>query len=946
MNAWLDRLNSDQREAAEHGQGPLLVLAGAGTGKTAVLAARYQVLIQMRDVAPEAIVVLTFTDKAAGEMLDRIEQDAPILAGERWLSTYHAFAQRLLREEGWQSLVGSAFRIVTPVEEWELMRAVLFELKPPLLFAAQRPHEMIRPLLKLIERAKQELVTPEDFARAAAALPSDGGGPSDRMQQAAAVYARYQSRLIARHLLDFDDTIAYLVQLLEQQPAVLERYQQQFQYLMVDEFQDSNFAQSRLLEMLAARHRNLAVVGDDDQSIYKFRGASLANLTRFTRLFPEARVVRLEQNYRSSANILRAANGLIAANEGRMAKRLWTTRAPGAPVTVLEASGLAAEVEGVADLIQAAIGSGRRRPQDLAVLVRANAHLPPFAGALRRRGIPYQLTGGRGFYLQPEVKDLHAYLKAIADPDDSVALVRLLTLPRYRVDPFQVIRWQRQATEGGVSLFALVQAQALATEFPTVALLLRDLKELAGQALRLDVQDLFFELMDRTQYLDLLAHREAIERMQISANVQKFADLITDFCDTHDDHRLAALLEYLTLAEEAQADEEVAPLDAALDAVQLMTVHQAKGLEFPVVCLVHLVEGRFPQPRRADFLPLPDALIKEELPPSATHLAEERRLAYVAMTRAREELYFSHAVRYEGAKEWRPSAFLREMELNAPDFDFREAVLQRLPLPEVQPAVLGRAATAEPPAQLELLLEGLPARAVLSFTQIDCYQRCPQMYEYRYVYRLPTRMRPQAQFGRILHRAIQTVLTGATAEVEISWGVVEEAYRQAWEAERFRAPLQEADLRTLGAVYLRRLWEQGELKRPLLVEQPFSLAIRGVRVKGRIDRVDRLVDGTYELVDYKSGAPRVAKELVGDLQLGLYALAAREVFRFEPLRLAHYYLETGERVVVDKSVERLEQDRATVTRVAAAIAAEDFTARPERWKCAACDFRLLCPSAC
>lgn len=945
MTPWLDRLNSDQREAAEHGNGPLLVLAGAGTGKTSVIAARYQVLTQMRGVPVDAVVVLTFTEKATGEMIDRIEQDAPVLAGERWISTYHAFAQRLLRADAWRAGLSGAFRIITPVEQWELMRDVLFELKPPLLFAIQRPHDTVRPLLKLVERAKQELVTPLEFANWAAALPADDGGPHERMRQVGAVYAGYQALLRRRNLLDFDDTIAYLVELLDRHADVLERYQEQFQYLMVDEFQDTNFSQSRLMEALAARHRNLAVVGDDDQSIYKFRGASLANLERFKRLFPEAHMVRLEQNYRSTAAILRAAAGLIAANQGRMEKRLWSEVNDGEPVTVLEASGGTAEVEGVANLVQEEVASGRRRPQDIAILVRANAHIGAFAQALRRRGIPYQISGGRGFYQQPEVKDIQACLKVIADPDDSVSLARVLTLPHYRVDPVQVIRWQRQAHEARLTLFAVLTTRASAGEFPQVARLLADLRYLAGQALRQGMEDLFFDLMDQTRYLDLLAHLEPIERLQISANVQKFAEVISDFCDTHADQRLAAFLEHLRLAEEAQTDEEVAPLEARLDAVQLMTVHQAKGLEFPVVCLVHFAEGRFPQHRRGEPLPLPDALIKEELPAEGTHLAEERRLAYVAMTRAREELYLSYAHRYEGAKDWRASTFLREIELGASDFDFQTPLLRRIALPDVAPAPRLRAPLEPQPAQLELKLEGAPQRMVLSYTQIDCYLRCPQMYQYRYVYRLPTRQRAQAQFGRILHQAIQAVAANAEAGAEIAWETVREAYRQAWLAERFVAPQQEDGMRALGLAFLRRLWEQGEMRRPLLVEQPFALALSGVRVRGRIDRIDKLPDGTYELLDYKSGAPKTARDLVFDLQLGLYALAAREVFRFDPLRLTYYYLETGERVVVEKTPERLQEDRAAVAGVAAAIAAEDFTARPERRKCAGCDFKLLCPSA-
>jgi DNA helicase-2/ATP-dependent DNA helicase PcrA len=929
MNAVEVGLTDAQRTAITHARGPLLIVAGAGAGKTRVLVERYQRLRQ-EGVPAETILLLTFTEKAAREILDRVEHQDSLPTGERFVTTYHAFAQRFLQEEGWLCGVPKGFRIVSEVRKWELMRDVLLALRPPHLFHAQRPYERIRELLTLVERAKQELVSPAEFQAWANSLTEVEDPMIAAQREAAAVYAEYQQRMLAEDRLDFDDTIFYSVQLLSAEPSVQRRQAHRFTHVMVDEFQDTNFAQSRLLELLAGPDRNIAVVGDDDQSIYKFRGASVANLKRFRAVFPDATVVHLGENFRSRGPILRAAARLIAADPDRLDKQLRATRGEGPPVSVLTAASVTEEADAVAAYVKRSIDEGRHRPNSIALLLRANAHLHNFARALQRSGIAYQVSGGRGFYQQPEIKDCLAYLRAIDNPDDTICLMRLLSLPRYAVDPVRAGRWSQAAREGGRRFF-----DSLAdVEDDGAGRLTTDLRRFAGQAMRLGVDDLFYEVMEQTRYLDLDRFGGPIERLQVSANVQKLAELISAYCDEHADHHLAAYLKHLDATEAAQADEEIAPLDETVNAVHLMTVHQAKGLEFGLVVIPHLVEGRFPATRRGEGLTLPNELLKEDLPPAELHLAEERRLAYVAITRAREEVVCTLAGRYEGVKDWRPSRFLppvrgdeaRELAassiLDAPAAGFNEVA-----------------------RQVELPLNEAPPIAALSYTQVDTYLRCPQMFQYRFVFKLPTRPRPQMQFGRILHEALKDALGSIERERPLTWEMVDAAYVAAWARERFCAPEQAPSLQDLGRSYLRRAYDAGDLSKPLLLEQPFSLRVDGLRLTGRIDRVDRHPDGTYEVIDYKTGSARRAAELQRDLQLGVYALAATEVFRFDPLSLSYYYLETGERVTVDKPHERLVEDRQTILKVAEGIRAELFVAKPERMKCAGCDFRLLCPSA-
>ena len=922
-------LNEAQRRAVAHTTGPLLIVAGAGTGKTRVLVERYRRLRQ-EGVPAERILLLTFTEKAAGEVLDRVEREDYLPAGERYILTYHAFAQRFLQEEGWLCGIPRGFRMVSEVHKWELMRDVLFASRPPRLFHAQRPYERIGDLLKLVERAKQELISPEEFSGWAKSALGVDDPTVEAQVQAASVYAAYQARMVAENRLDFDDTIFYSARLMMTELTVKQRQGGRFEQIMVDEFQDTNYAQSRLLELLSESHRNLCVVGDDDQSIYKFRGASVANLRRFREIFPEAATIRLEDNYRSRGPILRAAERLILDDEARLEKQLRPTRGEGRPVSIIHAPGVGEEAEAVATYVKNAIDEGRHRPVEIAILLRANAHLHNFARALQRKDVAYQVSGGRGFYQQPEIKDCLAMLRAIDSPDDVVCLMRLLTLPRYPLDSVLAGRWAREARDGGRRFYDLLESSSEAGP----KRLCHDLRAFALMAQRVGVDDLFYDVMEQTRYLDVDRFGGPIERLQVSANVQKLAELIAAYCDEHEDHHLRAYLDHLNLTEAAQADEEIAALDDTLNAVHLMTVHQAKGLEFGLVVMPHLVDGRFPANRRGESLTLPDALLKEELPAAELHLAEERRLAYVAVTRAREELVCTLASRYEGVKDWRPSRFLTPIRGS----DARDLMATQM---LSDPA----AGLVELTQQVELPLSEAPPIAALSYTQVDTYQRCPQMYQYRFVFRLPTRPRPQMQFGRILHEALKDALGSIERDRPLTWEMVDGAYVAAWTRERFCAPEQAPSLQDLGRTYLLNAFNAGDLSKPLLLEQPFSLRVDQLRLTGRIDRIDRMADGTYEVIDYKTGSARRAAELQRDLQLGVYALAAREVFRFNPLSLSYYYLETSERVTVEKPLERLEEDRQTIIKVAEGIRAEQFPARPDRMKCSGCDFRLLCPSS-
>ena len=966
-------LNPRQSEASNNLNGQLLVLAGPGTGKTRVVTYRYLNLLSQPGVGTDSILVLTFTEKAAQEMHDRIAVLCKTGYSELNVSTFHSFAYRFLREEGRRLPIPRTFRIAQEVERWRTMCAVLTRLRPDDLYRLPRPLDVAPDLLKLIERAKQEMAGPEDYRRIAADMAHQNHLGAELQVEVARVYAAHQEQLMGAGLLDYDDTIYWAVRLLEQDPETLARWRQRVSHIMVDEFQDTNFSQLRLVELLAGEDGNIAVVGDDDQSIYKFRGASVANLRRFRKTYPGLSIVRLEENYRSTRQILMPAFRLVGHNPERVRKDVFSER-EGPPARLYLAPDRDHEVawcvERIVELldVDGAHGAHEEMPAgEIAVLVRTNAQLRPFARALQRAGIPYQLLGGRGFLDQPEIKDLRALLQLVVDPSDTNAGARVLAMPGCGVPGTEILRLTAAARRDEVTLedaFAaarhaaarddggeehanegnpLVGRQGDPGAWERATRLLTLVGDLRTESLRGSAEEVVFSALERTRYVDLLDYPHEIQRIQAGANIQKFTEVCASFCENDGgDGTLAAFVEYLEAVEASHSEETIAPLDFGADAIHLMTVHRSKGLEFGAVFLPGLVEDRFPSRNRGEALPLPQELIAEEVGNRDPSVAEERRLAFVALTRAKRHLFLSAAERYEGTKRWKPSRFLAEMGfLPAPDGTVVEALAPE-PAPEVDPPA------PAPAAQAALPMGGHPdvPELSVSYSQLDLYQRCPRAYQYRYVYRLPTRPSPEQEFGIAVHAALREILEGARAGQPPEDEAVA-VFDRIFAGQRFSDPVN-ADLwLERGRGFIRALHRRGRLDGRALhlePERPFTLNLPGFRVQGRVDRIDRTREG-FRLIDYKTGETKEDWQLERDLQLGLYAIAAERVFRLKPVTMAICYLDDATEIEVLKTTSQLDTDRELAGELAGGIMAADFTPAPAPWKCAHCDFRLVCDAA-
>ena len=856
------RLGREQMRAASTSDGPVRVVAGAGTGKTAVIAERFRRQVES-GVSPASILVMTFTERAAAEMRQRIEQliDAPAPS----VGTFHSVALRWLREDGRSVGVPPGFRIVTGADRWILARELMWSIADYALVGDERPDDLVAPALQVLERLKQELVPLERLDRWARA--TDDRERGELLRACVKLFQAYERECRRRRLLDFDDLLLLAVRMLEKHPQLLRRYTTRYPHVLVDEHQDLNLAQERLVELIAVGG-DAFVVGDDDQSIYRFRGASRASLERFLVSFPTARTITLGRNRRSSRRVVAAASALIGHNSDRLGKQLRSAE-PGPAVELWRCKESRSEAVAIARESARLIAAGTA-PSRIAILCRTNAIARPVAAALADGRVPHAVIGGHGFHDLPEVKDVIAMLRVLRDPADRVALAR-----------------------------------------PAAAALEPLLIGLSPKAAELDVRDLFFELMEESRH-------------PAPPNVVKLGDEIAEFCERSPIHSLEAFMQHLDLVLLSGEDEEPAPGEAA-DAVQVMTIHQSKGLEFDAVFVPSLVEGRLPQAARSPRFELPPAVLEPLVRGREDVIAEERRLLYVAMTRARRRLYLTRAVHYEGGRRWRDSRFLEEVRMGAP----RAVVEKDMP--------------AIPPPSVSVTTNGHAGEVHLSYSAITAYRDCPRQYWYRYVEKLPVVQSAEAVHGVILHETLRRAGELLRQGVPVTPGRLRALHRGVWSESAFPDPRRAAAFKRLGAAELEAYRAQGGLDQaPAFVEQPFTVAVDGWTLRGVIDRIDRAGKG-WRIVDYKSGRPVTRRRR--DLQVALYALGARSALRLEPLELEVVYLASGESVRVESVESLLREAEVDGTAVADGIREGAFPSRPERRRCRLCPYRLACVDA-
>jgi len=968
-----ERLNPQQKAAVRHGQGPLLVVAGAGTGKTRVITERIRRLLESDPALEgESVLGLTFTDKAAAQMKHRVVRATGERGNGVWLSTFHSFCLNAILLPRRPEL-----RALDEPDHWILLRRNMRLLGLDRYRRLAEPGQFLGDFVRFFSRCQDELVTPDEYDRYVAARRAKFGREKDSLDEAAraaqeesiaqqeevARAYRISDRLVReRNQVTFGMQMLEAVRLLQNDAALRKELRARYRHILVDEFQDTNIAQIELLWLLAGGHRNIVAVGDDDQAIYRFRGASFGSFTIFLERFagPRAaagadgrsRVLQpLTHNYRSSGRILRVAGQVIAQNERSPFfpdKKLTPEKLEGVKVRIAELATAEDEARWVASEIERRHAAGEPW-RNFAALYRMHTHRQRLVESLAARQIPFVIRN-LSILQNPLVRDVAAYLRLIAWLGDDVACARVLAAPAWGLEPADLVRLaERSSKSKGIALWdALTAAQGelnFAQKHKRTGELVTLIEKLRRRARELPVSELLDALAAELEI--------AIVATETDRNyLDRLAGFVREWEPKSETRKLPEFTEYLDYYEQAGGQINLEE-ETGADAVQLMTVHAAKGLEFPHVFLLRMTQGGFPATPKPRVLEFPPELMKEELPKGDFHIQEERRLCYVALTRAKETLTLTTVVN----KRSKPSVFLDDILMDA---RFAAANVERLapkvaPQTEIAPAKDGDLFGAEREnarvysriAQWALryrppVFEPLQ----LSASAIEAYDACPQKYLFSRVWGIRGGPHAATSFGSVMHTTIKHFMDALRKRRRVPFEDVQAIFEREWTSAGFEDAYQEEEYKREGLAELRVFHASIIAAAPevLAQEKYFELPLeQDIVITGRIDQLNRLGASEVEIVDYKTGRPRPESQARKSLQLSIYALAAREILELDPARLVFYNLQSNQAVATTRDAKQLKQAKDTVLEVAGDIRAGEFPARPG-FACKSCEYEPLCPA--
>jgi DNA helicase II / ATP-dependent DNA helicase PcrA len=965
--------NEAQRRAIMHGSGPLLVIAGAGTGKTRVITERIRHLLES-DAAllGENILGLTFTKKAAGEMKSRVVK----AAGERGknvvLATFHSFCETQLKEVDPNRLA------LEDVDHWILLRRNLARLKLEKYRRLAEPGQFLSDFVRFFSRCQDELVSSEDYQAFADQLAAeleqekpalDEDTAKERaehvalQQEIARAYRASEEILREKRAIAVNGLISETVALLRSDTKRCRALQERFNHVLVDEFQDTNIAQLELLHLLTNDSRNIVVVGDNDQAIYRFRGASFGSFKLFLQRFAGWKEgedstphrVTLTENYRSTPNVLRVATQAIGMNETSPdfpKKVLHPNRPEGEKIRIVELDSPESEAFWVAEELQRLHKAGRRW-KDFSVLYRQHNHRDRMVEELSTRKIPFVISK-LSILEHPLVRDVLAYLQVIAHPYEDIACARVLSAPAWHLQPEDLVRLaERAAKVRGKALYDMLQTPQGQLPFDASHSACDQLLEFLSTQRKLlrrhTAREILSELLD---WLEVPQRVSAEDRKYLN----RLAQFVKDWEPKSETRGLAEFLEYLDYFEQADGTLSLED-DAPGDAVQLMTVHGAKGLEFPHVFLLRVNSNAFPARKRSPLFEFPVRLMKEELPQGDFHIQEERRLFYVALTRAQERLTLTTVTE----KKNKVPVFIEDILLE-PAIRRRD-VLQLAPKVKIDgddkkpgmeaveaelfeasagpPKIFSRIArwaeTYHPPT---------PEPLKLSSSGVENYRKCPQQFAFRSLWSLKEGPGAARSFGSVMHTTIKRFVEQLKRGVKLPFEEVQRIYETEWTSAGYEDEYQEAEykkdgLEQLKAFHASMLADPPEV---LELEKPFELPLENdVILTGRIDQVNRLDRNEVEIIDYKTGKPRQEADARKALQLSIYALAAKEIFEWNPTRLVFHYLQNNSALITARDSKQLDDAQDIIQECAADIRAKNFPTSPG-FTCRGCAYRLICPA--
>lgn len=971
--------NDNQKLAIEYLDGPILIVAGAGTGKTTTLVEKIHHIVESGRAAPHEILALTFTEKAASEMEQRVDEKLPLGYTQTAISTFHSYADTILRSEGISLGLTPTYRLMTEAETVSYLKQRLFSFNLKHFRPLGNPGKFLEALIQFTSRLRDEDVSPAQYRAWTDTLKPDEARDEDEIAhlvELAHVYELYQQKKAEDGVMDYGDLIYYLMVLLRTKPHVLARLRSELKYVFVDEFQDTNIAQYELIKLLCPPKDKsgpvLTVVGDDSQAIYKFRGASVSNILTFMNDYEGAKQVTLNVNYRSNQTILDTSYRLIKHNDPDtleaqlgISKRLIAgSGQKGTPVEYT----LTTRVEDEAVFVAAKIKEHAKKFHfgDIALLVRANNHADPFVKEFAHAGIPYQFHGPSALYKQDSVKDLIAYLQVLADPEDATAMYRVLSMKIFQLDARDLAylvsfskktaQTLHHAVEIAVDLhdepgrhpdYEVYRAHVPRfTEFSYQTfeqirgLIAAHLKLIsshsAGQILYLFLQD--------SGILKELAKANQDERhVKI---ISSFFDRIKSFEASHDDASVFAMVDFLKMSMEMGESPSAGDLDVATeDAVHILTVHGSKGLEFPIVFIANTTATRFPSRNRRDTIPIPSELIKEALPSGDYHVQEERRLFYVAMTRAKDYLYLGSSQLYGDAKRTQkisPFVYeaLGEKEVNQraqKQLDSRQqlSIFDFKPEEPTETATINHQPTTNTYTQV-------------SYSQLDTYEMCPLRYKYQYVLKIPSASNSAASFGTSIHSALQAFYMRYRENPSLSLDDLYQMFADSWVPIGYSSAAHEKRMQMEGREMLKNFYQtyHNAYIKPIDLEKFFKIKIKDqIFVTGKIDRVDDVGEGRIRIIDYKTGKKPDEKQLTKSLQLSIYTMAAMEPSLYNKpigqIELTFYYLQNNVTVNITRDMNDIADAKEELLEQVGKIQSGNYEPHVGP-HCDFCPFRLIC----
>lgn len=971
--------NKEQKEAIMHGDGPLLIIAGAGTGKTRVITARIAWLITEKNINVDEILALTFTEKAANEMQERVDTMLPYGYVDLWISTFHSFCDKVLKRHALDIGLPNNYKLLDTTAAWLLVRENLDKFNLDYYRPIGSPNKFIHALLKHFSRCKDECISAKDYLAYAEELKLNSDSASYvkkldldledlsksekkelvkqeilRINEIANAYHVYQQLLIDNDALDFSDLINYTIELFKKRPAILQKYRKQFKYIMVDEFQDTNTSQYELIKMLASPKNNITVVGDDDQSIYKFRGASIANIMEFKSDYPKSKEIVLSENYRSCQEILDLSYKFIVQNNpDRLEEKLGINKALKAhledecQIKHLHFATAEDEAREVVNKIIEIRNQKKCEWSDFAILVRANDSAEMFINYLYQNQVPYQFMAMRGLYTKPVILDAINYFKLLDNYHESSAVFRVLNFAHYKVAPDQVIKLVHYAKKKSWSLYETVKQCGVVPGITpnTVDILnsvITRVEKDTDLAQKAKPSEVFLSFIYKSGYLQALTKQESLQNKEKINHLQQFFKRIQSHEQADENASLSSFVELIQMEMEAgesgklEFDPEVGP-----DMVRIMTVHGAKGLEFDHVFLANLVDRKFPTDERRELIEIPNALLNIEGENQDFHLHEERRLFYVAITRAKKSLYFTSADNYGGVRDKKLSRFLLELDYSKPELQKSEKVkIQKID-----------------PVEKTEIKEVLPK--AFSFSQMQTYEMCPYKYMFANVLKIPTFGNHYFTFGSVIHNSLQKFLEMYFMEKQQDlFEAIEnkddlpkiekllEIYDENWSDDWYQDAKQKDEYYKKGKELLKNFYNNFTKEKPKVqsLEQPFKLKLGDYFFSGRIDRIDQAKDGV-EIIDYKTGSAKGEKLSASDKrQLLFYQMAAEEVLKLKVSNLKYYYLEdekNPEREFLGQQKDK-EKLRAKFLDNIESIKKQRFEPKPSPQICKFCDYKDIC----